>query len=169
MHNPLDILKRETDDCTATPIFVTFKRCKRVSQSAYQHINLEEDLPNDFECYCLADEINLNNYIDLDNHEVDDEFLKTYFHEYGYKYDYCFDSMSFVYWSEEDEIESDEVCNAFWTRKEANKWCESNKHKGDYYSYSIRAIGALRDIMDHTCEREIKRSNNTTIQEVEEP
>lgn len=148
-----ELLYRETEDCTAFPVFLVMRRDKKVSQSAYKTLELC-NLPNEFSLNYWTEKISLKLLVNNEEFEV----LDKYFKEAGYKYDICNDIDTFTYWREEDEIECDTVEWCFWTREEADNYCASQKHNGDFYSYSIPTGGVLKEAMNQTCKREIERT-----------
>lgn len=168
------ILYRETDDCTAYPVFLAFRKHFEVSQSSVESIDVTELAKNiennqgsyidiGFNSFDMKEEL-INRDIpvdDIDSYQLT-EVLKEITIEAGKKCD-DLEGEIFYFWSEEDEIESDQVERCFWTRKEANTWCKSQSHNGEYYSYSIMADGVLQDVLKLTCKREIDRVKNLSI------
>ena len=136
------LLQRETDDLTAFPIFVAFRKEYQVSQSAITSVDLNGSTVDIDDCIFYTNEY--------------DE-LEGYLEEHNYRYNNCADKLFF--WNKSDEIRCDKIVRAFWTKEECDTWCEENSYMNDYYTYPIMAEGVLQDSMKFTCKREIARNS----------
>lgn len=171
-------LYRETDDCTAYPVFVIMRKETQVSQSAITGIDIHKiaddiikgkDPYIDMGCsmFNVLEELTMRGLaVNLEHETTDDiesevqdsieKLLEELAEEEGLSF-HNQDGEQFNVWSKDDEIQCDQVERCCWTREEANAWCEANKHNGSYYSYSIMAEGVLQDVVKLTCKREIER------------
>ncbi len=155
--NILDILHRTTDDATAYPVFLVLRERGVISMNAYEYVYFDDDQISEFSVSFMAESIDLNDWYDKDDGFEDNEELADYFAEYGYGYNVDDEGTQLVYWSKDDEIKTTEVERVFWTREEANKYCDAFAYNGPFHSYSVCADGVLKKLMDLTCERQIER------------
>ncbi len=147
----LKMMQRSTDDSTAHPVFLAIKDRIAVSQSAYMAVEFCSE--DDIDRIYMETDILLSDWYSETDGFRDDCDLADLFSEAGYAYILDDDGAGLTYWSLEDQIIVPEVRRVFWTREEANAYCEG----GSCYSYGVVAEGALRKLMDSTCEREIER------------
>lgn len=151
----IDIMHRTTDDATAKPVFLALEKEKIIPESILESTELkgsDEDISR-FSVGFSYPVINLNDWIVEDVLEEDQKFW-DYFNDAGYNYYIDDDCDSLVYWDRDQEITTTNVRRVFWTREEADAYCD---HNPNMYSYSVVAGGVLAKLMDFTCEREIER------------
>jgi hypothetical protein len=153
----LDLMSRSTDDATAHPVFLALRQDTSISNGAYKYVYFDECDIDEFAVSFMADTIDLTNWYCEEDGFVSDERLDEYFEENGYEYHVDEDGTYLTYWSKDDKVKRIEVERVFWTREEADNYCEASSNRGKLYSYSVVAGGVLRELMDFTCEREIER------------
>lgn len=120
-------LQRETDDATARPVFVVFRRPYSGEDFKPHAEWTEEDIKE------MQDE-------GIDSDAVAEAQDRGARHQAG-----------------RSDFNPMDIAAVFWTREEADDFCKRKHYNGPYFSWGCPAGGVLAEIMDYTCKREIER------------